>query len=77
MSRLQFNTQAEAQAKADAIHDWLLANDQAYAASVYAGHTIKWADPVQDYDEDGNVIGTLWYVPVSARCAGALEATDG
>ena len=68
MSRLEFNTQAEAQAKADAIHAWLLANDTAYAASVYAGNTVKWADAVQDVDESGKPI---WYVPVSSRCAGA------
>jgi len=65
MSRLQFNTQAEAQAKADAIHNWMLANDTAYAASVLAGHTTKWADPI--HDEENNV----WLVPVSERCAGA------
>ena len=71
MSRLEFNTRSEAQAKADAIHDWLLANDRAYAASVYAGFTEKWADPMQDRDENGTPIGTKWYVPVSERCAGA------
>ena len=71
MNRLSFPTRAEAQAKADAIHDWMLANDTAYAASVYAGHTVKWADAVQDYDENGKVIGSKWYVPVSERCAGA------
>lgn len=73
MTRLEFTTQAEAQAEADRIHAWMVANDTAYAASVYAGHTTKWADPIQDYDDDGNVIGTKWCVPVSARCAGALE----
>lgn len=71
MSRLSFPTRAEAQAKADAIHDWMLANDTAYAASVMAGHTTKWADPMQDVDDDGNVVGSMWYVPVSERCAGA------
>jgi len=71
MSRLEFNTQAEAQAQADAIHVWLLANDTAYAASVYSGHTVKWADPMQDTDESGNPVGSKWYVPVSERCAGA------
>lgn len=72
MSRLYFPTRAEAQAKADDIHAWLIANDTAYAASVMAGHTTKWADPMQDVDDDGNVVGSMWYVPVSERCAGAL-----
>lgn len=71
MNRLEFLTKSQAQAKCDAIHAWMISNNAEYAASVEAGQTVKWADPMQDVDDEGNAIGTKWYVPVSARCEGA------
>jgi hypothetical protein len=74
--RLEFDTKAAAQSKADAIHAWLIANDAAYAASVASGQTLRWAIPRQDVDKDGNVIGTKWHIAVKGRCMGALTAQE-
>ncbi len=63
-------TEAAAQELADRIHEYLIANDEAYAASVWAGHTLHWAFPSQD-KETG-----LWSVPIEPRCIGALTEAE-
>lgn len=66
--KLLYPTQAEAQAKADAIHDWMVANDPAYAQSAQAGHTLRWSIPFQE-------AGT-WHIFTKERCHGALTAAE-
>lgn len=63
-------TEAEAQELADRCHAYLIANDEAYAASVAAGQTRQWAIPAQD-EETG-----LWSVPVNERVRGALTEAE-
>lgn len=63
-------TEAEAQELADRCHVWLIANDEAYAASVWAGHTLQWAIPAQD-EETG-----MWSVSISERVYGCLTAEE-
>lgn len=63
-------TQAEAQELAVRCHEYLIANDEAYAASVWAGQTLQWAIPTQD-EETG-----LWQVPVNERVFGAMTAEE-
>lgn len=72
--RLSYATQAAAQAKADAIHAWMMANDPAYIATA-------WAKPYQDYvlnatGDKVSVSGTAWYVNVKERCLRALSASE-
>jgi hypothetical protein len=73
--KLYFGTKAEAQAKADSLHNWLLANDEAYAASVQEGTTKKWASPLQDLDSDGKPV-EQWFIVVKHRCAPALTSIE-
>jgi len=63
-------TQAEAQELATRCHEYLIANDPAYAASVAAGQTLQWAIPAQD-EETGP-----WSVPVNERVRGALTEAE-
>jgi hypothetical protein len=42
---LEFLTESDAKAKADAIHAWLVANNPAYAKSAADGQTLRWAIP--------------------------------
>ncbi len=63
-------TQAEAQELADRCHEYLIANDEAYAASVWNGHTLQWAIPTQD-EETG-----MWNVPVNERVYPCLTAEE-
>ena len=63
-------TKAAAQELADRCHAWLIANDDAYAASVTAGHTLQWAIPTQDEDTG------LWQVPVNERVYGCLTKEE-
>lgn len=63
-------TQAEAQELADRCHEYLIANDEAYAASVWAGQTLQWAIPTQD-EATG-----LWQVEVNERVFGAMTAEE-
>jgi len=74
--RLEFPKQSDAQALADRIHSWMLANDRNYAASVAAGHTTAWCIPYQVVDEAGKVINPAWCVNVKERCLGALTGTE-
>lgn len=75
-------TEAEAQELADRCHAYLIANDQAYAASVAAGQTLQWAIPTLVYadselgfnDQPGLVVG--WSVPVNERVFGCLTAEE-
>ncbi len=62
-------TEAAAQELADRCHAHLIANDEAYAASVEAGQTLRWAIPTQQDD------GT-WAVPVNERVFGCLTADE-
>lgn len=63
-------TEAAAQDLADRCHAWLIANDEAYAASVAAGHTRQWAIPTQDKDTG------LWHVPVNERVYPCLTKAE-
>lgn len=63
-------TEAEAQELADRCHEYLYANDPAYAFSVQAGFTLQWAIPAQD-EETG-----LWSVPVNERVFGCLTSDE-
>lgn len=74
--RLQYATREEAQAKASAIHAWMIANDSAYANSVSAGQTTSWAKPYRDFDTLGVPISIFWYVNCKERCRAALSAAD-
>lgn len=74
--RLEYATRIAAQAKADAIHSGLIDNNRAYAGSVAAGQTLRWAFPYQDLDDNGVPINTLWYVNCKERCLGELTAGE-
>jgi hypothetical protein len=65
--RLYFATRIGALVVAARIHQWMIDNRPAYAASVQAGHTVRWAAPRDEGD------GT-WSIPIKDRCAGALAA---
>ncbi len=68
--RLEFATEAEAQACADQIHADLIATDAAYAKSVAEGGTTAWAIPYQ-------LTGTkMWCVNVKPRCLTAVKEAD-
>ena len=68
--RLEFATEAEAQAYADKIHADLIATDPAYAKSVEKGGTTAWAIPYQ-------LVGTkMWCVNVKPRCLTAVKEAD-
>lgn len=43
--KIYMNTQAEAYAEANAMHEYLVANDSVYAESVALGHTKAWCVP--------------------------------
>jgi hypothetical protein len=73
--RLEFDTKAAAQSKADAIHAWLVANNPPYAASVASGQTLRWAEPRQDVDADGKPFGK-WHIAVKSRCMNSLTAQE-
>ena len=75
--RLEFATEAEAQAMAEKLHANMITEDREYAKSVAAGHTTAWAIPYQETDADGNPIAkSLWYVNVKDRGRIAVESTD-
>ena len=75
-------TQAAAQELADRCHEYLIANDQAYAASVAAGHTLQWAIPAPVYANaeqgfnDSESVAIGWSVPVNERVFGCLTAEE-
>lgn len=46
--RAEFDTEAEAQAMADKIHQHLIDTQPAYADSVAKGHTLRWDIPRRD-----------------------------
>jgi hypothetical protein len=64
---MEYATAAEAQAKADAIHSWMIANKPPYAASVAAGQTVRWAIPYQT---------AFWCVNVKDRSFDALSVPE-
>lgn len=74
--RSDFSTRSEAQAFADAIHQRMISQDTAYAASVTAKQTTGWAVPYQDRDDDGKPIGTKWYVNLKDRCDQVLQPSE-
>ena len=63
-------TEAAAQELAARCHAWLIANDEAYAASVRAGQTTAWAIPCESED------GKEWSVVVTERVMGALSESE-
>ena len=73
--RLYATSQAAAQANADKAHAYLIASDEAYAASVAAGQTVRWAVPARDVDADGNPVGE-WFIAVEPRCLGAFTDAE-
>jgi len=74
--KLEFATEKSAQALCDRMHDWMLANDINYAASVASGQTTAWAKPFQVKDEKGKVLNPAWCVTVKPKCMGALTAQE-
>ena len=66
--RIFAQSEAQAQSFADRCHDHLIATDSAYAASVDAGQTVRWAILAQ---EDGQ-----WFIPVEPRCFGAFTEAE-
>lgn len=74
--RIERDPKAEAQALADRIHQWLIANDRAYAKSVADGQTLRWDVPRQQVDEKGVVTNQKWRVIVKPRVTGALSASE-
>lgn len=62
VTRMEFATQRKAQDFADAVHQRMIGAEARYAANVAAGVTTAWAKPYQDTDENGDPIGTKWYV---------------
>ena len=73
-------TQAEAQELADRCHAHLINKDTAYASSVAAGQTLRWATPTEQFAESGmgeppgQSLG--WGVPVEPRVSGALTEAE-
>ena len=65
--KIYFTTQAEAQAAANAAHEYLIANDAAYSDSVKAGQTTCWDTPVKD--DQG------WGIIIEERVALAFRIT--
>lgn len=74
--KLYYPTQAQAQDKADSLHQWLIANDADYAASVKAGDTLQWDIPKQDGDKSGTIATSQWQVTILDRCMAALTADE-
>lgn len=73
MSKLYSLTQADAQSRADDLHQRMIQGNPAYAGQVQRGDTVKWGDPAQDYKTDTPIgqppvlASTLWYVAVTQR----------
>ena len=74
--RIEFTKQSDAQAFADRIHAWMLANDVNYATSVAAGQTKAWCVPYQQKDINGTVTNPAWCVNVKDRCMAALTPSE-
>ena len=74
--KIEFSAKADAQALCDRLHDWMLANDRNYAASVASGHSTAWAVPYQVKDEAGVVLNPAWCVTIKPRCMDALTAHE-
>lgn len=68
MGALEFLTKAEAQAAADKIHAWMIANHPEYAKSVSDGQTLRWAIPYE------SKLG--WAVNVKPRATDALTTQE-
>ena len=66
--KLGYNTQAEAQARADAVHAQMIATDELYAASVAAGKTLRWAIPFQE--------GGKWNFHLQNRVRKVMNPTE-
>ena len=67
--RLLADTEDQAKSLADLAHGYMIGTDAAYAASVEAGQTLRWAVPQQD--EAGQ-----WSIVVESRCLGAFTDTE-
>lgn len=66
--KLPQNTKTAAQARADQIHAWMIANSPPYADSVAKGHTLRWAIPFEDAGK--------WAIHTKPRCQGALTQAE-
>jgi hypothetical protein len=66
--RLEYGSQAAAEAKANVLHNWLISNNPAYARSVEIGQTLRWDIPRLDA---GN-----WTVYIKARCLSQLTGPE-
>lgn len=74
--KLYFPLRADAQAKADAIHQWMIDNTPGYAKSVEQGYTKRWATPAQDVDSKGAPLTAEWFIVTKDRCYEALSAVE-
>ena len=81
MIKLIKPTRAEAQAVADACHQYLIDNSPEYAESVSAGQTSAWCKPHQSGTLGGDGVFTpdipeAWFIWVDARVKVALPQAD-
>jgi hypothetical protein len=68
MGALEYSLLAEALAKANAVHAWMIANRPEYAKSVADGQTLRWAIPY--------VSKLGWAINVKPRATAALTAPE-
>lgn len=74
--KLTNTSKSKAQAWADKAHDYMIANDTAYAQSVKDGQTTAWDVPQQELDGDGKIIDPLWSITLADCCIGAFTAAE-
>lgn len=75
MTRIFCTTRLEAQTICDAIHQRMIASNTAYARSVAAGQTVRWAVPRRDFDENEVETGD-YFVTIKDRCEPVLDAIE-
>jgi hypothetical protein len=73
---IEYLTESAAQDKADAIHQWMIANAPAYKASVDAGQTLRWDIAHRERDSFGNIVPGNWRVTVKTKVDGALSGAE-
>ena len=74
--RLRFPAKPAADALAARVHTWMIANNTAYARSVTAGHTLRWAISYQDLLANGTPERPDWHVNLKARSFDALTGPE-
>lgn len=68
MPKLYFALQSQAQTRADSLHTSIIAGNPAYAGSVSANQTLRWAIPRQDVDLAGTPLNVFWWITCRDRC---------